>query len=111
MKVNKAARFLCVLAALLVQMLTVNATMHYHSDYQRDSSLYETAASVKTESSKTCRLVSGAHEVCQSALITESGETSYFHVCPSDGMQISVIDVLSNVPHRIKNNAWNVLTP
>ena len=99
MTVSKAARFLCVLAALLVQMLTVNATMYYHSDHQRDSSLYEIAASVKAESSKAC-LVSGVHEVCQSALITESGETRYFHVCPSDGMQVSVIVMLSNGSRR-----------
>ena len=93
--VNEAARFLCVLAALLVQILTVNATIYYHSDHQRDSSLYETAASVKTESSNTCHLVSGVHEVCQSAQITENGETRYFHVCPIDGMpnNISVLSI------------------
>lgn len=85
MTVNKAARILCLLVSLLVQMLTVNATMYYNSDTLRESSLYETASSMQIESSKTC-LASGAHEVCQSAQVTESGqETAYFHVCPIDG--------------------------
>ena len=110
MTVHKAARFLCVLAALLVHILTVNGTMYYHSDHQRDSSLYETAVSVKSESSETC-LVSGRHEVCQSAHVTESEEeTRYFHVCPSDGMQVSVIIVLFNGSHAVtvKTNAIQV---